>query len=140
MSGWISLPPAPTLSTHSAPLLVEDARLDDLRRYVDGHGAERVEIDISRATVTDDVVGAMREVLTFPTWCGSSWDSIDDAFAEIRDAWRFPLVMVVHGLEALLKDRRHVGLETVLRLHELEQGFSRAGDQLVVVFAGRKWL
>jgi hypothetical protein len=139
MSDWIPLPPAQLLLRASAPLLVETDRLDDFRRYVDGRGAERVEIDITEATGAVDVIGAMKGVLTFPSWCGSSWDSIDDAFAEIRDAWHFPLVMVVHSLEALLDLHRHVGLETVLRLHELEQAFSTAGDQLVVVFAGVAW-
>jgi hypothetical protein len=133
------MPSAPLLLNPSAPRLVEGDRLGDFRQYVNDHDAERVEIDISSATSAVDVIGAMKDVLTFPSWCGSGWDSIDDAFAEIRAAWRFPLVMVVHGLEALLDGRRHVGLETVLRLHELEQAFSTAGDQFVVVFAGAAW-
>jgi hypothetical protein len=138
MSNWIPMPP-PLLPKPSAPLLVESDRVEEFRHYFDSHGAERVEIDIAGATGTVDVIDAMKGVLAFPSWCGSSWDSIDDAFAEIHTAWRFPLVMVVHGLEALLDRRRHVGLETVLRLHELQQAFSTAGDQFVVVFSGAGW-
>jgi len=120
-------------------LLLGHEGLEDFRQLVHEQRASRVEIDISSARTAADVIAAMKEVLQFPTWCGSSWDSLDDAFGEIRAGWQFPLVMIVHGLPAQLDRRSHVGLETVLRLNEFGRAFSTVGDQLLVVFAGATW-
>ena len=39
----------------------------------------------------------MKAVLEFPDWCGSSWDSVDDCYEELHDAWQFPLLMIFRG-------------------------------------------
>jgi hypothetical protein len=85
------------------------------------------------------MIDAMKSVLPFPDWCASSWDSIDDAFEEIRQSWSFPLVIAVRGLRTILETRPHLGLEVVLRLSELGRAFSIAGDQLTVIYVADRW-
>lgn len=137
MSDWITLPSPPLLHP-SAPLLIRSSDVDDLRQVLTER-ASLVEIDVSEAVSTADVIGALKDVLPFPSWCGSSWDSVDDAFAEIRDGWSFPLVIVAYGLRSLLARQPHLALESVIRLHELSGAFSTAGDQFVVVFVAGSW-
>ena len=50
--------------------------------------------------------------------------------AELREAWSFPLSIVVVGLPTLLVAQPHLALNTVLGLSGLSEAFSRAGDQL----------
>jgi hypothetical protein len=136
---WIQLPPPPLLVERTAPYLVEDSRLTELRSYFDRQGARWLEMDLSGARTATDVVRTLKNVLSFPEWCGSSWDSIDDAFSEIRTGLEFPIALIAHGLPDLLNDHRHLALEVVIRTWELQEAFSHAGDQLVFVFAGAVW-
>jgi hypothetical protein len=139
MTDWITVP-SPPLLRPSAPLLIQAAEVDELRRFLGGQGVGLLEVNIGDAASTLDVIGALKAVLPFPSWCGSGWDSIDDAFAELRDGWSFPLVLVVDGLRVLLSRQPHLGLETVIRLNELANAFSTVGDQFVVVFVAESWL
>lgn len=138
MSDWVTLPSPPLLQP-SVPLLIRSSDVDSLRAFLGEHDVELVEIDLAEAAGTIDVIGALKDVLPFPSWCGSSWDSIDDAFAEIRDGWSFPLVVIAHGLRSMLGRRPHLALESVIRLHELSAAFSTVGDQFVVVFPAETW-
>ncbi|GDY30058.1 hypothetical protein GTS_16910 [Gandjariella thermophila] len=133
------MPSPPLLHARSVPYLVDEVNLAELRRYLDEARANVVEVDMAGATSVSDVIGAVRQALPFPEWCGLSWDSVEDAFEEIREAWRFPLVLILRGLPDLLRDRTHLGLETVIRFNSLEESFSLAGDQFVVVYAGTAW-
>jgi hypothetical protein len=81
----------------------------------------------------------LKSVLPFPDWCGSGWDSIDDAFQELRALWPFPLVIAVQGLDALLARRPRVGLQTVIRFDDLSGSLSRVGAQLVVLYPADRW-
>jgi hypothetical protein len=120
-------------------LLVENDDVEGLRQYLRDHGVVCVEIDVNEAASTLDVIGALKNVLLFPSWCGSSWDSIDDAFDDIRAGWSFPLAVVVHGLRSLFERDPHLALEVALRLHELANAFSAAGEQFLAVFASESW-
>jgi hypothetical protein len=131
VSTWIQLPPVPVIVARSEPYLVEDRRLAEFRSHVLSAGASVVETDISNASNTAEVVGALKVILPFPDWCGSSWDSIDDAFEEIRRAWSFPLALIAHGLRFLIDKYPHLAMEIVIRMSGLAQAFSAAGDQLL---------
>jgi hypothetical protein len=113
---------------------VAPGALAGLTRYFEAEGAASIEVEISTAEDVADVVLAMKRVLTFPDWCGSSWDSVEDAFEELRQAWSFPLVLVVRGLRHLIDERPQLALRSVIQLSKLRQGFSVSGDQLIVAY------
>lgn len=138
MSDWIDYPP-PLVHSTASPVLVEASRVEELAAHVVTGGASRVDVQIAQANSSFDVIEALKAVLVFPDWCGSGWDSIEDAFEELRSAWSFPLLMVVRGYDRLLDTHQHVALETAIRLHALEQAFSVGGDQLIVAFEGTSW-
>lgn len=133
-STWISLPPPPVLVAKSEPFLVPAERLPELVRYVRSGHANSVAVDLAGAEAVADVILALKGVLPFPDWCGNSWDSVEDAFEDLREAWSFPLVLVVTGLQSLVEHNAHLGLQTVLQLGRLSSGFSVAGDQFVVTY------
>jgi hypothetical protein len=139
VSRWIPLPSSPTILERSEPYLIEEARLEEFAEFVRSEGGTPVAIDIASATDTASVINEMKAVLSFPDWCGSSWDSIDDAFEEIRQGWVFPLVLIARGLPSVLKVRPHLGLQVVIRLSELSHAFSIVGDQLAVVYVAEAW-
>lgn len=139
VSAWFPLPPAPLLVDVAEPYLVLESRLDDFRSYLSSVQAGSVDVEFGSACDVAAVVGALNTVLPFPEWCGSSWDSIEDAFEELRQTWSFPLVVVVHGLRSLIDRRPHLALEVVLRMSGLSRAFSVAGDQLMVTYVGSDW-
>lgn len=139
VTGWVPLPPAPVLVDRAEPYLVRLECAEAFRAYLAGVAATVREISITDAGTVSDVVRALGEALPLPDWSGHGWDSIDDAFEEIRQATDFPLVLVVHGLPEILRERPHLGLETVLGLSRLSAAFSAAQDQLLVVYPGSGW-
>lgn len=140
MSEWISLPTASLLEAASEPYLVRHVVLPDLLAYVRAAGAASVEIDARSAMTQTGAIDLMKAVLPFPAWCGSSWDSIDDAFSELHTAWPFPLVMLVHGLPELLSRKPHAALELVIRLSQFAHSFADTGDQFLVVYSADTWI
>lgn len=139
MSAWIPRPPAPLLVAAAEPYLVPESRLDELGSYLASVAAKVVDVEIGGAGDVAAVIGALKAVLPFPDWCGSNWDSIEDAFDELREGWSFPLVIVIHGLEPLLARKPHLALEVVIRMSGLSQAFSSAGEQLMVCYVGKNW-
>lgn len=123
----------------SEPYLVVDARLAELRDFAKSVEASYATVDVTEAEDAGAVIDSLKRVLVFPDWCGSSWDSIDDAFEELRQAWRFPLILTVEGLRSLIGRRPHLAMQVVLRLSELSHAFSIAGDQLAVVYVAESW-
>ncbi|MCY7289485.1 MAG: barstar family protein [Cryobacterium sp.] len=139
MSRWLDLPPGMLPAGRAEPLLVSESHLGDVHEWVTQADASWVVIDLSAATDTASVIDALKGVLPFPDWCASSWDSLDDAFEELRQEWRFPLFVVVRGLRSTLTAKPHLGLEVVVRLSELRRALSIAGDQLTVLYAADHW-
>jgi hypothetical protein len=139
VSRWIQLPSSPVVLERSEPYLVMDARLDELRDFAKSVEASYASVDVTEADDAGSVIDALKQVLAFPDWCASSWDSIDDAFEELRQGWRFPLILAVEGLRSLVGRRPHLAMQVVLRLSELSHAFSVAGDQLVVVYVAESW-
>jgi hypothetical protein len=140
MSSWIDYPPPPPPGLgRTPPLLVEFNQLDEFAAYFEDAGANRVDVAVANAVDSFSVIEALKTVLPFPEWCGSSWDSIEDAFEELRAAWSFPSLMVLRGFDRLLASHAHLALETTIRLHDLEQAFSVAGEQLILAFEGISW-
>lgn len=139
MSTWFPRPPAPILVDSAEPYLIPESRLDDFRSYVSSAHARSVDVDFGSANDVAAVIDALKTVLPFPDWCGSNWDSIEDAFEEIREGWSFPLVIVAHGLRPLIDRKPHLALEVVLRMSGLSQAFSAAGEQLMVTYVGKQW-
>jgi hypothetical protein len=131
---WIALPDSPTLEERSEPYLVRASEAKGLRRYLASVGASVVGIDIGDSQNLVDVIGSLKEVLPFPSWCGSGWDSVHDAFSELRTAWPLPLAIIVVGLPQLIAERRHLALNTVLGLSRLCEEFSIAGAQVLVFY------
>jgi hypothetical protein len=136
---WVQLPDSSILKERGEPYLIRTSGLVDLRNYFRAGGATVVEVNIGAAQGLVEVVGALQNVLTFPEWCGSSWDSIHDALAEFRETWPFPLVVVVDGLPRLLVENPHLALDSVLGLSRLCEAFSIAGDQVLVFYVGERW-
>ena len=137
MSRWIDDPSPPLVVSRAAPLLVETARLPELRKWF--KRADQVDVDVSGVIDAAGVIDGLKAVLPFPDWCGSSWDSIDDAFQELHDAWSFPLLLVVRDFDRLLREHQHVALNATIGLDDLGAGFSEAGDQLIVAYSGVSW-
>jgi hypothetical protein len=94
---------------------------------------------VAEADHSSRVIEAMKAVLEFPDWCASSWDSIDDAFEELHEAWKFPLLMIFRGFDELLAAHRHLALQTTIQIHDLKDAFAKDEDQLIVVFEGESW-
>ena len=139
VNAWFPLPPAPILVDSAEPYLIPESRLDDFRSYIASAQASSVEVDFGSAIDVAGVIDALKTVLPFPDWCGSNWDSIEDAFDDIREEWSFPLVIVARGLSSLIDRKPHLAFEVVLRMSGLSQAFSTAGDQLLVTYVGKHW-
>ncbi len=139
MSAWITRPPTPLLVDAAEPYLVLESRLDELGSYLASAAATVADVEIGDAGDVAMVISALKAVLPFPDWCGSNWDSLEDAFEELREGWSFPLVIVIHGLEPLIARKPHLALEVVIRMSALSHAFSAAGDQLMVTYVGKHW-
>jgi hypothetical protein len=137
VSRWIDIPPPPIVHSRPNPLLVETRRRDDLLKHY--RGAHHVDVDVAGADHSSRVIEAMKAVLEFPDWCASSWDSIDDAYEELHEAWKFPLLMVLRGFDQLLVAHQHLALQTTIQIHDLKDAFAKDEDQLIVVFEGESW-
>ncbi|NYI41874.1 barstar family protein [Demequina lutea] len=136
---WIAMPGSPTLEEKSEPYLVRASESGHLRQFLSSAGASVVDVDLGDSTSLVDVVGVLREGLEFPSWCGSGWDAVHDAFPELRAAWPLPLAIVVAGLPKLMAAKPHLALNTVLGLSRLCEEFSIAGDQVLVFYVGDRW-
>ncbi len=136
---WLELPVALLAGGRAEPYLVAEGRVREFRDHVVGVGATWREVDIGNAASVGAVVDGLKGVLPFPDWCGSGWDSIEDAFEELRQGWRFPVVVAVRGLRLMLATRPHLGLEVAIRLSELSRAFSVSGDQFIVIYAAERW-
>lgn len=132
MSTWLQLRGESWCIGESAPRVIERHVLDTALSRLRELGATVFLLDVGAATSAWDVVMSLKQVLPLPDWCGASWDSIDDAFEELRQGLSFPTAVVVTGGARLLDAHPRVALETVVRLGELERAFSIAGDQLLV--------
>lgn len=139
MSTWFPLPPVPPLVDAAEPYLVAESDLDDMRAYLASVRAAVVDVEIGGAGDVNAVIGVLKAVLPFPDWCGSSWDSIEDAFEEIRQGWSFPLVVIVHGLATSIERTPHLALEVVIRMSGLSHAFSVAGDQMLAIYVAAAW-
>jgi hypothetical protein len=137
-AGWVQLHDESWVDSVAPPRVILYSALGlGVRRLADV-GVKIHALDISSAASTFDVITALRQLLPFPSWCGSSWDSVDDAFEELRQAMTLPAALIIAGIDPLLGRSLHLGLETVLRLNDLERAFSVAGDQLLVFFVDRR--
>ena len=134
MSTWLQLQGESWCAGTSAPRVIERHALDSALARLRDLGATVFLLDVGAATSAWDVVISLKQVLPLPEWCGASWDSIDDAFEELRQGLGFPTAVVITGGARLLDAHLRVGLETVIRLSELERAFSIAGDQFLVFY------
>ncbi|MEP7764536.1 hypothetical protein [Sanguibacter sp. 25GB23B1] len=139
-SKWIEIPRTFFAGGRTVPHLVIEERVSDLREVVTSSGATWAAVDLSGATDVSEAIDSIKGVLSFPEWCASSWDSIDDAFEEIRRRWTFPLMIAVDGLRPMVERQPHLGLNIVIHLNALSQAFSVAGDQLTVVYVADRWI
>lgn len=139
MRRWIELPQRLLAGGPAEPYLVQSERLSDLRGFAIDHGATWVDLAMAGVLDSGGAIRELKTVLPFPEWCASSWDSVADAFEEIRGSWTFPLVIAVHGLRHALETHSHVGLEVVIRLSELARAMSVEGDQLIVFYVDSGW-
>lgn len=140
MSRWIDIPRTFFAGGASKPYLVTEEHVPALREFVTSSGAGWASIDLSIATDVAAAINCLKDVLKFPDWCASSWDSIEDAFEEIRQGWHFPLVVAIGGLRPLLNTDPQVGLDVVVHLSQLSEAFSIAGDQFTLVYIADRWI
>lgn len=134
---WISLPGPPFLAARSEPYLLGTWTAEDFAAYVSAQGAGCVVVDVAHATSSGEVTDALKANLEFPDWCASGWDSVHDAFEELRAAWPFPLALLVRGADRLAVRNPQLALSTVVRLEELSQAFGRAKVQVIVAYEWR---
>lgn len=139
VSRWVQLATTPFLEDGTEPFLIQSSALDQLKSFARSEAVMTRSVDIALADSPMDVIEGLKAVLAFPEWCGSSWDSIDDAFEEIRSGWQFPLILVVTGGPTCWSRDPHLLLQTVLRFADLSRAFSAAGDQFMVVYAAGTW-
>lgn len=97
MGRWVQFTTTPFLVDRTEPFLMQSSSMGQLARFAHAEAVTLRHLDISSARSVVEVIEGMKAVLTFPEWCGSSWDSIDDAFEEIKAGWTFPLVLVIGG-------------------------------------------
>ena len=133
----MSLPGQPFLAARSEPFLLGTWTADDFAAHASARRAECVMVDVARATTTADVIDALKAELEFPDWCASEWDSVNDAFEELRSAWPSPLALLVRGADRLIMRNPQLALSTVVRLDELSQALGRARGELVVAYEWR---
>lgn len=131
---WIPLPAVPPLLSTSAPLMVPTAASDAVRAHVSSAGARLGDLSLDHVTTTVEFFEPLRQILSFPEWCGSGWDSVDDAFEEIRAASSFPCFVLVNSIQELFSREPHLALAIVVRLSELQGAFATSGDQFVVIY------
>lgn len=139
MATWIALPREKFLTGPAEPYLADESAIAELREMAESQGANWRHIDVRGVRNSGDVIDRLKTVLPFPGWCGSGWDSIDDAFDELREMWPFPLFVQISEMQWLLAENPHAGMQTAIRLDELSRSFSRAGDQLTVVYSDPSW-
>lgn len=133
-SPWVALPQPPLLVSGADPYVVVTAQANELERYFLARNANFLQTDVAAADRESAVVTALKSVLSFPDWCGSGWDSMEDAFEELRQAWAFPLVLLMTGLPTLMATNPQLALQTVVRMSDFIRAFSASGDQLIVVY------
>jgi hypothetical protein len=138
MTKWVSLP-IELFHARSEPYLATVDHVAAVRRAAASQGGHVAEVEIGESESTGDVIDALRQVLPCPDWSGSSWDSIHDAFEELHQAWEFPLILVVAGLDRLLDRRRQLALQVVVRFFELESDFSTVQEQMTPVYVADAW-
>ncbi|MFC4949614.1 barstar family protein [Pseudonocardia sp. GCM10023141] len=96
------------------PHLLTEAALTTLLTAARAHGVRVGRISIGAAANDVDIFDALRTVFTFPDYCGSGWDSFDDASDDIAEDTEFPLLMVVDGAFPLLARDPHRALHFLL--------------------------
>lgn len=131
---WIPLPGVPPVLSMSAPLMVATVDSDAVRADLSSNGARLGGFSLGHVTTSVEFFEQLRKVLVFPQWCGSGWDSVDDAFEEIRAASSFPCFVIADGVQALFSRDPHLALEIVVRLSELQGAFATSGDQFAVIY------
>jgi hypothetical protein len=134
MNAWLDLPNESWATVGGAPYVVDANLLQTATARLGLLGASVTSIEVGLARSAWDVVQQLKQAVPLPEWCGASWDSVDDAFEELRQALRFPVVLVVRGIQLLLVEDIQVGLETIVRLADLGRAFSAAGDQFVALY------
>ena len=119
--------------SESTVVLGDDEAVAFVARHEDV-GWNVVHIDVSAVNSTIDFFVALKEVLWFPSWCGSNWNSFDDASQELGEAWAFPMLLVISGLREMLTNDLHVGLHNLVLLDENARGFSSEGAPFKVAY------
>lgn len=136
---WVPVPSALLTRSAGEPYLTVSSALDEWSAFARVEAVTLRRVDLAAAGSVFEVIETLKAVLPFPRWCGSGWDSVDDAFEEILGDWRFPMILVVSGGPTCWARDPHLLLQTVLRLSELSHAFSVAGEQFVVVYAADSW-
>src|SRR4051812_25127909 len=108
MSDWIPVPHILQLADKAEPYLIDMSMVDQLRLLASSEGAEFCYVNLDTAQSAGGVIDAIRTVLPLPEWCASNWDSIDEAFNDIRRMWTFPCFLVVGGLPHVMSKRAHL--------------------------------
>ena len=136
--GWIT-PPHELFLAKSAPYLAPKSNRAQLREEFEKQGARVWDVDIGPTRSLLEFFAEFRRVVRLPEWCAYGWDSLYDAFEELRANNEFPMALLIVGLRDLLDSSTHLGLEVVLRLEELTTALSTRGDQMVVIYLGDLW-
>jgi len=131
---WLDVPEPSLLMAKASPFFAQAAHGQELVTFFSQQGAHIAHVDISRVQNGADVTSELRSVLPFPDWCGSGWDSMEDSFEELREAWQFPLVLVVSGIPILLQSQPQVAFQTAVRLSEFSRAFGLAGEDFLVLY------
>ncbi len=139
MTGWIQPPRPPLVQLPYEPYLATNEMKAVLLGQMRSAGATIAEIDVASARDERDVIESMRRVLPIPEWCGSTWDSLDDAFSELSENWAFPVVIMLTGYDRQLEQHPHAAINAAIFLTRLSSAFSLIKKQLVLTYFGKQW-
>ena len=132
-SNWILLP-AELLLGRGAPIVAAVEHACELAQRLAGNEVRIVDIDLSAVPDEIELFLRLKGELPFPEWCGNNWDSVFDAFEELKSGWTFPLAFLIRGLERFIGVQPAVALRAVISLAQLSDGLGSDGKQLVVVY------
>lgn len=138
-SRWVQFHDSPLLPERSEPYLIEARNVPALTEYLIASGAIVKQMSFRNVSTRVEVFDRLRDILVIPDWCGSSWDSLFDAFQEILVGNQFPLFLIIDGFADALTHNTHLALETAIRLSETSRAFSAAQAQFEVIYSAQVW-
>ena len=95
-----------------------------------------VEVDVSTVSSSVDLFILLKQVLWFPDFFGSGWDSMNDALDELSEGWPFPLLLVMRGVTRMMANNVTYAFDAVVTLDVYETTLTNRGLPIRIVWEG----